>query len=55
MKMMEKSINQIQRDVRWIIKEESEIVQEIRKEAERLWTETKEEIKTEKERKDVDE
>ena len=52
--MMERSINQILREVRRIVKEEENTVKEIREQAYKLEKETREELKGNEERAELD-
>ena len=52
--MMERSINQILREVRRIVKEEENTVKEIREQAYKLEKETREELKRNEERAELD-
>ena len=54
MGMMERSINQILREVRRIVKEEENTVKEIREQAYKLEKETREELKWNEERAELD-
>ena len=51
---MEGVINQIQRDVRSIVKQEEKTIQGIISRVERLERDTREELKTEEEREDIE-